>query len=186
MTPTCFFCRSTINWRSWTLPGMSSGLRVPIILPRSSPRISSSQISYVVTSHHNIFRMKILKFNSSAPGQNGHHFGRRYLQIHFLAWKVRILIKISLKFVPKGLINDNSVLVYIMAWRLIINWTNAVSIHWRIYAALGGDELTRWCLIRMLAIWKPHGSRLIMTQNICIFIDLFFMASLQTSRYWFR
>ena len=106
-----FFCRSTINWRSWTLPGMSSGLRVPIILPRSSLRISSSQISYVVTSHHIIFRMKILKFNSSDPGQNGRHFGGWYFQIHFLEWKVRILIKISLKFVPKGLINDNSVLV---------------------------------------------------------------------------
>ena len=30
-----------------------------------------------------------------------------------------------------------------MAWQAII-WTNAHPIHWRIYAALGGDELTLW------------------------------------------
>ena len=31
--------------------------------------------------------------------------------------KLCILIKISLKFVPKGLIDNNSALVEIMAWR---------------------------------------------------------------------
>ena len=29
-----------------------------------------------------------------------------------------------------------------MAWRQAIIWTNADSIHWRIYAALGEAELT--------------------------------------------
>ena len=47
------------------------------------------------------------------------------------------LIMISLKFVPKGLINNNPVLVQIMAWRQIR--TNADPINWRIYVALGGD-----------------------------------------------
>ena len=28
-----------------------------------------------------------------------------------------------------------------MAWRRTITWTNAYTIHWRIYAVLGGDEL---------------------------------------------
>ena len=37
----------------------------------------------------------------------------------FLNEKVRILIKISLKFVPKGLINNIQALVQIMAWRRI-------------------------------------------------------------------
>ena len=27
-------------------------------------------------------------FKSSTPGQDGHHFGRRYLQMHFREWKV--------------------------------------------------------------------------------------------------
>ena len=29
-----------------------------------------------------------------------------------------------------------------MAWRQAIIWTNADPVHWHIYAALGGDELT--------------------------------------------
>ena len=37
--------------------------------------------------------------------------------MHFLESNVRIWIKISLKFVPKGPINNNPVLVQIMAWR---------------------------------------------------------------------
>ena len=47
-------------------------------------------------------------------------------------------------FVPKGPIYNNPVLVQIMAWCRIsaIIWTNADPIHWRIYAAPGGDELT--------------------------------------------
>ena len=56
----------------------------------------------------------------------------------FLNEKIGILI--SLKFVPKGLIDNIPALVQIMAWRRIaIIWTNATPIHWRIYAALGGD-----------------------------------------------
>ena len=45
-----------------------------------------------------------------------------------------ILIKISLKFVPKGPINNNPALFYIMAWCR----TNADQIHWRINVAQGG------------------------------------------------
>ena len=29
-------------------------------------------------------------------------------------------------------------------WQAII-WTNADPVHWGIYAALGGDELTKYC-----------------------------------------
>ena len=47
--------------------------------------------------------------------------------------KFCILIKISLKFVAKGPVDSNAALVII--------WNNAVPIHWRIYVALGGDEL---------------------------------------------
>ena len=28
-----------------------------------------------------------------------------------------------------------------MAWRQAITWTNADPVYWRIYAALGGDDL---------------------------------------------
>ena len=52
----------------------------------------------------------------------------------------------SLKFVPKGPIDNNPALVLDNGLapnrRQAIIWTNADSIHWRIYAALGWDELT--------------------------------------------
>ena len=53
---------------------------------------------------------------------------------------VWILIEISLKFVPKGPIDNNQALVT-NRWQAII-WTNAQRILWCIYAALGGEELS--------------------------------------------
>ena len=57
----------------------------------------------------------------------------------------RIPIQISLKFVPSSPINNKPSLVQVMAWRQkrrqAITWTHDGPVHWRIYAALGGDEL---------------------------------------------
>ena len=44
-------------------------------------------------------------------------FRRRHVQVHFLNENVWIPIEISLKFVPKGSINNNPALFQIMAWR---------------------------------------------------------------------
>ena len=44
-------------------------------------------------------------------------FRRRHFQTHFLNENIGISIKTSLKFVPKGLINNIPSLVPIMAWR---------------------------------------------------------------------
>ena len=44
-------------------------------------------------------------------------FRRRYFQVHFLNENVWIPIKISLKFVPKGPINNITSLVQMMVWR---------------------------------------------------------------------
>ena len=49
------------------------------------------------------------------PRQNGRR--SRHFKAHFLEWKSRISIKISLKFAPKGPINNILALVQIMAWR---------------------------------------------------------------------
>ena len=46
-------------------------------------------------------------------------FCRRYLQMHFREGKCCILIKIALKFVPKGPIDNNQAMIKIMAWRRI-------------------------------------------------------------------
>ena len=55
--------------------------------------------------------------NTLRPKQNGRHFGDDTFKRIFLNENVRISIKISLKFVPKGPINNNPALVQIMAWR---------------------------------------------------------------------
>ena len=59
----------------------------------TSPNISSRQVTASL-------------FNSSPPGQNGRHFADVFRYI-FMIEKFCILIKISLKFVPKGPIDNN-------------------------------------------------------------------------------
>ena len=55
--------------------------------------------------------------NALGPRQNGRRFADDIFKRIFLNDIVRISIKISLKFVPKGPINNNPTLVQIMAWR---------------------------------------------------------------------
>ena len=55
--------------------------------------------------------------NSLRPRQNGRHFADDPFKRIFLNENVRISIKNSLKFVPKGPINNIPALVQIMAWR---------------------------------------------------------------------
>ena len=55
--------------------------------------------------------------NSLRPRQNGRLFADDAFERIFLNENIRILIKNSLKFVPKGLINNITALVLIMAWR---------------------------------------------------------------------
>ena len=56
-------------------------------------------------------------FNTLRPRQNGRHFADDIFKRIFLNENVRISIKISLKFVPKGRIDNIPALVQIMAWR---------------------------------------------------------------------
>ena len=75
----------------------------------------------------------------------------------FLNENHRIPIRISLKFVPKSPIDNKQALVQVMAWRRTgdITWTNADPIHWRIYAALGWDEL-----IYSTSTWRSRNDKL--------------------------
>ena len=57
--------------------------------------------------------------NSLVPGQNGCHFTDNVFGCIFVNEKFCILIKISMKFVPKGLIDNDLGLVKIMAWHRI-------------------------------------------------------------------
>ena len=55
--------------------------------------------------------MKGQSVKSSSPGQNGRHFADDIFRCIFLNEKFCILIKIRLKFVPDGPINNNTTLV---------------------------------------------------------------------------
>ena len=55
--------------------------------------------------------------NTLRPRQNGRRFTDDTFKRILLNGNVRISIKISLKFVPKGPINNIPALVQIMAWR---------------------------------------------------------------------
>ena len=56
-------------------------------------------------------------FNTLRPRQNGRHFADDMFKCIFLNENVWIPSEISLKFVPKGSINNNPALFQIMAWR---------------------------------------------------------------------
>ena len=59
--------------------------------------------------------------------------------------KFCISIRISLKFVPKGPIDNKLALVQVMALvpnrRQAITWTNADRVHQRVYVTLGGEAI---------------------------------------------
>ena len=58
-----------------------------------------------------------IELNTLRPRQNGHHFPDDIFTCIFLTENWDNLIKISLKFVPKVLINNIPALIQIMAWR---------------------------------------------------------------------
>ena len=59
----------------------------------------------------------VFMFNTLRPRQNGRHFADDIFKRILFNENVWILIKISLKFVPKGPINKIPALFQIMAWR---------------------------------------------------------------------
>ena len=58
-----------------------------------------------------------MTLNTLRPRQNGCHFADDIFNRIFVNENVRISIEFSLKFVPKGPINNIPALVQIMAWR---------------------------------------------------------------------
>ena len=55
-------------------------------------------------------------FNSFPPGQDGRHFADNIFRCIFLNKNCVCVCRISLKFFPKGPIDNNPALVQIMAW----------------------------------------------------------------------
>ena len=79
---------------------------------------------HMVSLGHNKLKIRRLQdrlifnmVNTLRPRQNGRHFTDGIFKCIFLNENAWILIKISMKFVPKGPINNIPALVKIMAWR---------------------------------------------------------------------
>ena len=64
-----------------------------------------------------MFIQLIIQANKEILGQNGCHITNNIFKWIFLNNNVWIFIKISLKFVPKGAINNIPALVQVMTWR---------------------------------------------------------------------
>ena len=68
-----------------------------------------------MSCRHNVFN--VIYTNTLGPRQNGRHFADDIFKLIFLNENAWIPIKISLKFVPQGPINNIPALVQIIAWR---------------------------------------------------------------------
>ena len=94
-------------------------------------------------------------FNTLRLRWNGCHFADdNIFKDIFLYENVWILTEISLKFVPKGPINNIPALVQIMAWRRpgASHYLNQCWLDYRcIYVSLGLNELIKFCII--VQIW---------------------------------
>ena len=88
------------------------------LLPMGSSQWAGfvGSVKWEIHSGHTLWLPRVL-LNSLRPRQNGHHFTDNIFKWIFLNENVWIPIKISLKFVPQGPINNIPALVQIMAWR---------------------------------------------------------------------
>ena len=100
------------------------------------------------------------------PRQNCHHFTDQILKYIILKENVWILLKISLKFVPKVWINYIPALIQIMAWHRsgdkLLSEPRMISL-WCVYASLSLNELTHWgrvthiCVSKLTIIGSDNG-----------------------------
>ena len=110
--------------------------------------------------------------NALRARQNGRHFADDTFKRIFLKENVRISIKISLKFVPKGPIDNIPALFQMMAWRRPGDkpLSEAMMVRSRrIYASLGLNELTHWGQDKMVHILQTtFSNRLTQTDLILV------------------
>ena len=101
-----------------------------------------------------LLKARFWLFNTLRPRQNGRHFADDIFKYIFLNENLWIPIKISLKFVPKGRMNNIPALVQIMAWRLPgdkpLFEPMMVSLPTHVYASLGLNELNKQFLSSLI------------------------------------
>ena len=128
----------------------------------------------------------LLSFNILRARQNGHHFPDDIFKCIFLNENVWILVKISLKFVPKGPINNIPALVQIMTSHNLSQWW---LVCWRIYASLGLSELKYLLLqlapgdrIVILKVQSSNTSMFMSTSCNCSWVNV----KEHLCQHWFR
>ena len=90
--------------------------------------------------HSTLLHLSIIA-NTLGPRRNRRHFTDDIFKCIFLNGNVWILIKNSLKFVPKGPINNIPALVQIMAWHLILHIIS-ISLHIHKVNTIPADALS--------------------------------------------
>ena len=96
--------------RQFVLDDTNENLKVPHYIPHTKSQTWAWR-------SHDISRLGHEAINTLRPRQNGRRFADDTFKRIFLIENVRISIEISLKFVPKGPINNIPALVQIMVWR---------------------------------------------------------------------
>ena len=119
MVNVAIVCHLVTVWCTYTsMENDVCGLDLPhkayVICGRQS---TSLEAFTCVISYICFISEKYAYINTLRPRQNGRHFPDDIFKCIFVNENVSILIKISLKFVPKVLINNIPALVQKMAWR---------------------------------------------------------------------
>ena len=121
------------------------------VTTNNCPEYTEDVCSLCPTHHtHGSHVLVLAVVNTLRPRQNGRHFPDDIFKWIFLNENVWIAIKISLKFVPNGLINNIPALVQMMAWRQSgdkpLSEAMMVYLLTHIYASLGLKELSTFSL----------------------------------------
>ena len=124
LTPNCTESGVVDSVEHYTINSADSD----IINNTESVVIYSTELDINCAEPHVTYSTEPYVINILRPKQNGPHFPYEIFILFFFTENVRNPIKISLKFVPKGPINNIPALVQIMAWRLPGDkpfiWTN--------------------------------------------------------------
>ena len=119
-------------------------IALPEVSPKSDQKCKTKNVDGNVGLEYHPFYVVI--FNTSRPRRTGRHFPDDIFKCIFVTENFWISITISLKFVPKGPINNSPTLVQIMAWRRpgAKPFSEPMMVdYWRIYASLGLNDLSR-------------------------------------------
>ena len=109
-----------VSWLSTPTPEVSNPTPTPELeltptpTPTTAPFIKYQNLWQVWSWAQQVIEYAL---NTLRPRQNGRHFADVIFKCIFMNENVRISINISLKCVPKNLINNIPALVQIMAWR---------------------------------------------------------------------